>query len=138
MEQHSPEKIKTFDKVWRWLCAWGPVIGWMGVIFWFSAQSGLPSPKDDWLDFVLKKSAHVLEYAALTALWLRALGSERLSWRSRLTIALGVAWLYALTDEYHQSFVPGRSASLRDVGFDWFGAVIAVWGWRRWRGPEQS
>ncbi len=104
----------------------------MGLIFIFSAQPTLPSAEDEVLDFVIKKAGHVLEYAILSVLWLRALGAGPRSSKRKWVVALTVTGLYALTDEYHQSFVPGRTASLRDVGFDWLGAVLGAWVWRRW------
>ena len=69
-------------------------------------------------DFVLRKIAHVCEYAILGALLLRALG------RAELAVAAGVA--YAATDELHQHFVPGRHAALRDVAIDAAGVLAGV------------
>jgi VanZ family protein len=105
---------------------------WMGLIFALSAQKQLPTPQERWLDFVLEKSAHTFEFAVLSLLFSRALGAGAGDRRSFLTAVL-LAWLYALSDEFHQRFVPGRSADWMDVFFDWLGALAGAWSWLRWR-----
>ena len=108
---------------------WGPVVAWMAVIFFLSAQAHLPTPGQHWLDFVVEKSAHALEYAVLAALLLRALGNrDRERWRA-FGVAVLLAWFYALTDEFHQRFVPGRAADWSDILFDWLGAVAGAGLW---------
>ena len=86
------------------LARWLAVALWMGLIFAFSAQSRLPSAPQPWLDFLFKKSAHFAVFATLAALLWRAF-----EWRPRAWIW---AWLltviYAISDEWHQSFVAGR------------------------------
>ena len=107
---------------------WAVVILWMGVIFWFSAQ-----PKDA-LRFgqstLVSKLAHVIEYAIQAWLiqWARGgRNRQRVEWLSWL-----IAVLYAATDEFHQSFTPGRTPSVTDVMIDSFGAAIGV-GLAVWR-----
>lgn len=112
---------------------WGVVLVWMGLIFALSAQEQLPTPEERWLDFVLEKSAHTIEFAVLAVLLSRALGVERSANRRSLLIAVSLAWLYALSDEFHQRFVPGRSADWTDILFDWMGALAGAWLWLRWR-----
>lgn len=117
----------------------------MGVIFFFSAQSALPSIPSRW-DLVLKKGMHVVAYAILTWLYLRAL--RRHETRGRWgdpgllrAASAGMALLYALSDEYHQTFVTGRQGSLVDVAIDGIGvsAVILLDGWLRSEGrPAQE
>ena len=111
---------------------WGPIIIWAGVIFTFSSISTLPKAEIIWWDFILKKSAHIIEYAIFFLLLIRALNPtspKKLMPQSVKSktwlIAFVVAILYALTDEYHQSFVPGRTAKLTDVGFDIIGAILS-------------
>lgn len=121
---------------------WGPVVVWMALIFFLSDQPSLPSPEERWLDFVFEKSAHTFEFAVLAVLFLRALAVKRAeSWRS-VAGALVLAWLFALSDEFHQLYVPGRSSDWSDLLFDWLGAGVGVWLWLRWRtsrsGVEQS
>ena len=83
------------------------------------------------LHFLIRKSGHLSEYAVLALLVLRAarLSLQPLvtgwSWRATAA-ALAISASYAATDEFHQSFVPGRTASLADVGIDTAGAVAAL------------
>ena len=126
---------------------WLPVVLWMGVIFVASSDSGnfeqssrFIGPVLRWLfptasaetlallHHLVRKAAHFTEYAILALLALRAL---RLSKPERgflkaTAIALLVAAGYAATDEFHQSFVPGRTAAAGDVLIDTAGAVAAL------------
>ncbi len=118
-----------------------PVLAWMGLIFFFSSQSGeqisawaaailkpfVPSSAfpGGASKFVLQKSAHFFEYAVLSMLLLRAL-KPILAARMAYFGAVAVSVLYAVSDEWHQSFVPGRGPSLRDVGIDTCGALAGV------------
>ena len=104
---------------------WLPPVLWMGVIFILSAQPSLPDYPDTLLDLILKKAAHMAEYGILTFLLWRALSRGILS-RSALAIAFVVSILYAASDEYHQTFVPGRHGTLVDVGIDAIGTLVAL------------
>ena len=99
--------------VWRW----GPVVAWAALIFVLSSIPDLGTGLGGW-DLALRKLAHTTEFAILGALLVRAL--DRPGW----AVALGVA--YAVSDELHQSFVPGREGSPVDVAFDLVGVVIGV------------
>src|SRR5213595_117218 len=101
---------------------WLPVVAWAAVIFAFSSVPHLGTGLGTW-DTVLRKGAHVTEYAVLGALLLRALG------RDAPAFLAGVA--YAATDELHQHFVAGRHASPIDVGIDAVGVALGVLAWRR-------
>jgi len=105
----------------------------MALIFVLSAQAQLPTPETRWLDAVLEKSAHTFEFAVLAALLMRALAPRAaVRWRA-FGLAVLLAWLYALADEFHQSFVPGRSADWMDILFDWLGAALGAGLWMyRW------
>jgi VanZ family protein len=102
-----------------------PPITWMLLIFVFSAQSTLPRAADSLLDLLIKKGLHMLAYAILLLLWHRALAAK-----PRAFAPLAVAWvltvLYAASDEFHQTFVPGRSGRALDVVVDASGASLAV------------
>jgi len=104
----------------------------MALIYWFSAQSRLPQAPDPLFDLLIKKGAHMAEYAVLLVLWWRALSAVG---RPRVThrpAAIIVAWvltvLYAASDEYHQRFVLGRHGRLTDAAIDAVGASLAVLG----------
>lgn len=77
---------------------------------------------------LIRKLAHFTEYAIFSLFLYDALeGSAPHAWRSRTAFwAVVAAGLYSLTDEYHQRFVPGRTASLRDSGIDTAGAILGV------------
>jgi VanZ family protein len=107
---------------------WLPLVLWMGVIFFLSAQPALPHHPDTLLDLILKKAAHMIEYGLLAFLLWRALsrGRDILSWSALVTTAFLVSVLYAASDEYHQSFVAGRNGTLLDVGIDAIGALVAL------------
>ncbi len=113
----------------RLLALWGPPVALMALIFVFSAT---PSDVEDraWWDVALRKGVHFGEYALLCVLWFRALRS-RLSPERALATALGVCVAYAVTDEFHQSFVDGRVGTWRDVVIDAAGALTAAWLIRR-------
>ena len=101
----------------RRLSLWAPVVLWAGVIFGLSSIPSLSSGLGTW-DEVLRKGAHIAEYAVLGMLLLRALGS------ALPAFAVGVA--YAITDEIHQHFVTGRHSSPIDVAIDATGVLIGV------------
>ena len=115
---------------------WGPLLLWMALIFWLSAQPVVPHPgravglSDHLVDYV----AHAVLFGvlALCAWW--ALGdarlARRLTGRRRLAAALGLAMLYAVSDELHQALVPGRCATIPDLLAD--GAGIAAGGLFLW------
>jgi VanZ like family len=103
---------------------WIPALVVMGVIFWFSAQSGEELPVFSWADKIVKKSGHVIGYALLAFWYWYALGLQS----NRRWLAWLLAVLYAATDEYHQSFVPYRGPSIWDVLiFDSLGALLSFW-----------
>jgi len=97
---------------------WLPVIVWAAVIFAFSSIPSLGTGLGVW-DTILRKGAHMTEYAILGLLLLRALGRELPAF------ALGIA--YAITDEIHQHFVRGRHASPIDVLIDTAGLAIGIY-----------
>ena len=108
----------------RLLTVWLPVLAWAAVIFAFSSIPHLSSGLGVW-DTVLRKGAHVTEYAILGALLYRALEREALA------LAVGIA--YAATDELHQHFVRGRHASPVDVAIDAVGVACGMLVWLRLR-----
>ena len=75
------------------------------------------------IQLFVRKCAHLTEYAILSALLLRALRQHLLAARS---VAFVLAALYAVLDEFHQSFVPSRTGSPWDVLTDSIGAVLGL------------
>lgn len=102
----------------RALSVWLPVVVWAAVIFTLSSIPSLTTGLGFW-DILLRKAAHMTEYAILGALLLRAL--------DRVVPAFVVGVLYAVTDEIHQHFVRGRYASPVDVLIDAAGVAIGIY-----------
>ena len=131
--------------------AWLGALAWMGVIFMMSAMPGevsgaqigriaqlalramaflfgedaASSVSPDMINLLVRKGAHMAEYAVLFLLYRRALhasGARRPGFA-----ALCLCACYAATDEGHQAFVAGRGPSVADVGIDSLGAALA-WG----------
>jgi VanZ family protein len=108
---------------------WVPVVAWMAVVFFFSSLSNLgrAARVPDWI-------SHPIEYGLGAVLLCRALAGERrgpLPMSTALTATLLVT-AYGVTDEYHQSFVPGRTSDFADVIKDLAGAATASLLYRRW------
>jgi VanZ family protein len=109
------------------LVLWLPVLVWMAVIFTFSALSINGPAEFSWLDFIFKKSAHVTEYAILYFLvWRAASNQGRFNTTRVLISSLIFSLVYSLSDEWHQTLTPGREGTLRDVGFDTLGMLLAL------------
>ena len=106
----------------RFLYDWLPVAAWMLVIFISSSQPTMPGPPEPWLDFLIKKMAHVATYALLAALIWRALHFSR----GALLWALLLTALYGASDEFHQSLVPPREPAIRDIAIDTFGGFLGL------------
>ena len=106
---------------------WLPVIIWAIAIFLFSSLPTAPITKVYWWEFVIKKSAHVFEYAVFTILMYRALKESGVEKKEAGVYSVILALLYGISDEFHQSFTPGRDPRIRDVFFDTIGAVLAVY-----------
>jgi VanZ family protein len=108
------------DLMFKWL----PALVVMGLIFWFSSQPSKELPDFEWADRLVKKSGHVLGYALLASSYWYALGMKN----NRVGLAWSLAMLYALSDEFHQAFVPGRNPSVWDVLlFDNLGSFVGLW-----------
>lgn len=111
--------------IWRWF----PALFVMAIIFVLSGTPGAELPVFGSLDWLIKEGGHLIGYALLGWSYLHGLGKFS---RKTAISACGLAFLYALTDEYHQSFVPGRDSSVLDLGVDALGAALGAWcRWRR-------
>lgn len=106
------------------LLNWLPALAMMSIIFWFSAQPAEQLPIFSWADAIVKKSGHVIGYALLALSYWYALDMAK----NRRWLVWLLVILYALTDEYHQSFVAGRHSSIWDVLiFDNIGILLSLW-----------
>ena len=107
----------------RALRLWGPVAAWMAVIF---AASSRPLP--EYVALLPDCGTHSAAFAILCILCCRALaGGLSAIGRGDGVIAVVLSVAYGISDEYHQSFVPGRDATAWDVAKDTAGAIIGAW-----------
>ena len=102
---------------------WGRVVLWCSLIFFLSSIPGLKTELGAW-DLLLRKGAHIFEYAVLFLLFRKALKETVPGLNAgRLGIySLIFCFFYAVSDEAHQAFVPERGPSALDVAIDTFGA----------------
>ncbi len=103
---------------------WIPAALWAALIFAVSARSSVPVPGAWGGDKVM----HFGAYAVLG--WLLAYGAQRSGVAPVWPVLVGL--LYAASDEWHQSFVPGRSVEAADWIADALGVAAGVWGYRTW------
>ena len=109
-----------------WIYRWGPAIVIMAIIFIASATPGSDIPGFGNWDEFFKKGGHMLGYALLATAFYHALNSSKRSIKQKLILVLCIVALYAASDEFHQRFTPGRTASFRDVGIDVAGGLIGI------------
>ncbi|UUZ95877.1 VanZ family protein [Paenibacillus sp. P25] len=123
---------------------WSPSVLWMAVIFYLSSRTG--DDLGSWLDVIRQwipamegfDSGHFAACFILSMCFLIGSRPERLTWKNKLVPVI-LCILYGVTDEYHQSFVPGRTPDLLDLWNDAIGATLAMLlvGWppaKRWLG----
>ena len=91
---------------------------WMAFIFFLSSRSTVGIGQTQTERFLILKSFHLIEYAVLFVLY-------ALSFRN-LKTAFIAAYIYALTDEIHQAFIPGREGKFADTLIDLLGIVIGL------------
>ena len=132
------------------LKSWLPVLLWMLVIFIMSTDAGSAAHTSRFIDpflrwlvpgislggiarahFLIRKMGHLTEYAILGILlwraWTRTMSDAGQQWQWKTAIfALALAAAYAASDEFHQSFVPSRGASVQDVAIDSCGAFLGL------------
>lgn len=105
---------------------WFPPLIWTLVIFTFSSFSTPSTSVIYWQDFIVKKTAHMLEYGIFALLLYRALRAYEMDKTKAVILSILFAGIYGLTDEFHQSFTPGREPRIRDVAFDTIGASLSM------------
>ncbi|MBN1326202.1 VanZ family protein [Candidatus Falkowbacteria bacterium] len=137
MDQDKKSRLKILEeKFWQLIEhrhfkkyeKWVSVLIWMGAIYFLSSRSlSFMSPTDIW-QFIIRKMAHMFEYAILCLLIYRILSTtEKRHVYWNLFWALAMTVLYAFSDEYHQTFTSGRTGTYRDVIIDSTGAIVTVW-----------
>lgn len=140
------------------IAAWAAVLIWMAVIFFLSHQPGSESGElsslitekiiaaaeqispalgdsVETLHTIVRKSAHFIAYLLLGILALNALQKSGAGGFRSYAYAFLIAAAYAMSDEFHQLFIPGRSGEIRDVGIDSAGAatgLLLFWLIRKW------
>ncbi len=112
-------------KIDYYLKYWLPVIVWMGLIYYLSSLSNpiqqiIPEEVLIYFDFE-RFMYHIIEYLILSLLIYRAL--KNTIDKNIQTSSILITILYAIIDELHQSFVPGRIPSVWDIAVDSFGAI---------------
>jgi lipopolysaccharide/colanic/teichoic acid biosynthesis glycosyltransferase len=119
-------------KGWRRIILrWLPLMVWMGVVLGIGGSGALPMQEGSWQRWLLRKGIHIGEYAVLGLLFYRVLAINRQEVYP--SHALGAACMtvaFAGLDEWRQTFIPGRSGRLLDVGIDAVGAglgQVMVW-----------
>jgi VanZ family protein len=110
---------------------WLPALAWCSLIFYLSSVPNLKT-EFGFGDLILRKMAHVIEYAVLFLLVRRAFCGSIAAGDSRRATAYAIIFsvLYAVSDEYHQSFVPTRGPAVSDVLIDTAGVLIACVAYR--------
>ena len=134
----------TFNR--NFIKYWLPVVFWMAIIYWMSTETFSSENTFSWLEMVLgllipkissqelslihvviRKAGHVIEYFVLGLLLFRTFRGNSISlwkWRWSFFAVMALA-LWAAGDEFHQSFVSTRTASVVDVGIDTAGGILA-------------
>ncbi|MBP7862925.1 VanZ family protein [bacterium] len=109
--------------IMRWIL----VIVWMGVIFAFSHQANSSEKTAvvfGGFNIFARKMGHISEFGALYLLLRQAL-RKHIDIKKATYLAVLLAILFAASDEWHQSFVPGRSACVEDVMLDSSAVLVA-------------
>ena len=104
---------------------WFPLVLYSGIIFYISSRPNLKPPLEG---FSIDKIFHLGEYIPFGFLLARAFWGlkQQISDKKLTLIAILGSCLYGMSDEYHQSFVPGRFASGLDVLADTLGGFIGA------------
>lgn len=132
----------TKRTVWM-IASYAALVAWAGVIFVLSSEGSDTSSgrsdlivqavqswgvgtETDFLTFLVRKSAHITAYFIFGLLAYNVLRFYSWSTRRTALLAVAIVFTYAISDEFHQSFVPGRSAEVRDVLIDTTAGTVGV------------
>jgi hypothetical protein len=115
------------SKTWKTrLSLWVPLFLWGLVIFLFSSRPTGVASTIQLQDFFIKKTAHFVEYGIFATLAFRALKGSGVKPQNAYIYAFLITLGYAITDEFHQAFTPGREPTVRDIFIDASGAAITL------------
>lgn len=103
---------------------WIAIIAWAGIIFYLSHQPGLKSSLPDFWDFIFRKIAHISEYAVLTFLLIKTFIHYNITNKKAIVLAAVISICCAIGDEYHQTFISGRSGCVQDILIDSVGIIF--------------
>jgi len=120
-------KLEVSSRIRKFLRFWLPVVMWAAIIFVFSSRPTARTSEIHWQDFVVKKTAHIILFGVLCLLLYRALRQEGIEKKNSGLYAVVITFMYAVSDELHQSFTPGREPTFRDIIFDTIGALSAIY-----------
>ncbi len=135
------------------ILSWGAIFLWMSLIFYLSHQ---PAAQSDQLSIgitelilqkirkilpiieldievfnhIVRKNAHFFAYLILGVLVINGLNRSGMSGHKQIMLSTIICILYAISDEVHQSFVPGRGPGVMDVLIDSAGAIVGIWMYR--------
>ncbi|MDD3532261.1 MAG: VanZ family protein [Candidatus Shapirobacteria bacterium] len=104
---------------------WLPPLALMGLIFYLSSRPAFAVSPNDWLNFIVFKSLHFLEYAFLFILLYRAF-KNTINGPSPFLWSVLAAFFWAVTDEIHQLYVPTRQGHPRDIAIDFLGILFGL------------
>lgn len=117
----------SMNSLEKFVYYWLPVVLWMALIYFLSSFHKLQSELPGWQDYVLRKIAHFLEYAILFNLFYRGFkNTSKLPNYKLLSLSFLLTILYAISDEFHQTFVSGRSGRIFDIGVDTLGSFAGL------------
>jgi len=115
------------NKVKKIVFYWLPAIFWVALIFWLSSFHKLQASPVNWQDFIIRKLAHFSEYFILFQLFYRGFkNTTKVPFKKIILYSLILTFLNSLTDEYHQTFVNGRTGRLFDIGVDTSGGIFGA------------
>lgn len=107
------------------LTLWLPPVAYMALIFYMSSR---PAPErllpEIWN---IDKVVHFIEYGILGILWFRVLKTVGVNNEQIIFVSFAIAFLYGISDEMHQYFVPERNASVLDAVADGLGGWTGIW-----------
>jgi len=110
----------------EWVFRWGPAILIMGLIFFASSTAESDIPDFGRLDFFAMKGGHLVGYALLGGAFLHGISRGSSINVSKIITAMILVIIYAASDEWHQSFTPGRNPSLSDILIDTAGGFLGI------------